>query len=101
MSKRTFRTAPVVVAATVVIAAGVVAYFVHQALSYPDQAHHGAGVEVEVEIPTGMGFAQIAELLAEKKVVEKPSWFRLYALHRGVANRVRSGRYVLRDDWTP
>jgi len=101
MSKRSFRTALIVVAATVVIAAGVVAYFVNAALSYPDRPHHGKGAEVEVEVATGMNFEDIAELLAQKGVIERPRWFRLYAMHRGVANRVRTGRYVLADNWTP
>lgn len=101
MSKRSFRTALAVVIATFVIAGGLVAYVVHQALSYPDQRHAGAGVEVEVEIKAGMSFPQIASLLAEQGVIDKPRWFRLYAMHRGVTTKVRSGRYVLRDDWTP
>jgi UPF0755 protein len=101
MSKRSFRTALAVVIATVVLAGGVVVYFVHEALSYPDQRHAGSGVEVEIEIEPGMSFQRIAERLADKGVVDRPSWFRLYALHRGVANRVRTGRYVLTDDMTP
>jgi UPF0755 protein len=101
MSKRSFRTALIVVAVTVAIAGGVVAYFVNEALSYPDRAHKGKGVEVEVEVTPGMNFQDIAELLADKGVVDRPRWFRLYAMHRGVANKVRTGRYVLADNWTP
>jgi UPF0755 protein len=101
MSKRTFRTALAVVVLTLVVASGVVVYFVREALSYPDVAHKGEGLEVAIEVESGMSFQQIAERLAEKDVVDRPTWFRLYALHKGVANRVRVGKYVLRDDMTP
>ncbi len=101
MSKRSFRTALAVVIATVLLAGGVAIYFVDAALSYPDQRHRGQGVEVEVEIRPGMSFPQIASLLVKQNVINKPRWFRLYAMHRGVTTKVRTGRYVLRDDWTP
>jgi UPF0755 protein len=101
MSRRSFRIALVVVGVTLLVGAGIVAFFYHQVRSYPDRAARSQGVEVEVEIAPGTGFAQIATLLAERDVIDKPRWFRLYAMHRGVANRVRSGRYVLRTDWTP
>ena len=101
MSKRSFRTALAVVSATVVIAAIVVGYLVNEALSYPDRRHRGSGAEIEVEVTPGMNFQDIAELLAKKGVIEKPRWFRLYAMHKGVANKVRTGRYLLADNLTP
>jgi UPF0755 protein len=101
MSKRSFRVALVVVLATFALAGAVVAYFVDEALSYPDHRHKGQGVEVEVDIVPGLSFEGVAGLLADKGVIAKPRWFRLYAMHRGVANRVRTGHYILRDDWTP
>ncbi len=101
MSKRSFRTALVVVAATVVIAGGIAAYFINEALSYPDKRHRGSGAEVEVEIKAGMSFPQIADLLAAKGLIDKPRWFRMYAMHRGVTTKVRTGRFLLRDDRTP
>jgi UPF0755 protein len=101
MSKRSFRLALVVVVATFAIAGIVVAYFVDEALSYPAHRHKGKGIEVEVDITPGLSFEGVAGLLADKGVISKPRWFRLYAMHRGVANRVRTGHYVLRDDWTP
>jgi UPF0755 protein len=48
-----------------------------------------------------MSFPSIARQLAEQGVIDKPRWFRLYAMHRGVTTKVRSGDYVLRDDMTP
>lgn len=101
MSKRSFRVALVVVVATIAIAGGVLAYVVHEALTYPDQRHRGSGAEVEVEVASGMTFDDIAHALADKGVIDNPRWFRLYALHRGVANKVRTGKYIIRDDRTP
>jgi len=101
MSKRSFRTALAVVSATVVIAGIVVAYLVNEALSYPDHRHRGTGAEVEVEVTSGMNFQAIADLLEERGVIDKPRWFRLYAMHKGVANQVKTGRYVLADNLTP
>jgi len=101
MSKRSFRTALIVVVATVAIAGGVIAYVVSAALEYPDRRHAGTGAEIEVEIKPGLSFPQIAALLADRKVIDKPRWFRLYAMHEGMTTKVRPGKYVLRDDMTP
>lgn len=101
MPKKSFRIALAIVAVTVTITAGVAAYFVHAALGYPDRRHAGSGAEVEVEIERGMSFPQIAARLADRGVIDRPRWFRLYAMHRGVTTKVRTGRYVLRDDLTP
>jgi UPF0755 protein len=99
--RRQFRIALVIVVATLVVVFAVGAYLVKEALSYPDEAHAGTGGPVEVTIPPRMSFGQIAALLAERDVIDKPTWFKLYAMHRGVTDKVRSGDYVLRDDMSP
>lgn len=101
MSKRSFRIALIVVVVTVVVAGATMAYFVNKALSYPGARHAGAGNEVPVTIEQGMSFPRIAQLLADRGVIDRPRWFRLYAMHRGVTTKVRSGDYVLRDNMTP
>lgn len=101
MSKRSFRTALIIVVASLAIVGGVSAYVVKVALSYPDKRHGGSGEEVAVEIASGMSFPQIADLLEEKGIIDKPRWFRVYAMHRGVTTKVRSGNYMIRDDLTP
>jgi UPF0755 protein len=101
MSKRSFRIALGVVAGTVAIALIVSVVLLKQALSYPTKAHKGQGGEVSVEIRSGMSFPTIAEALHEKGVVDKPLWFRLYAMHRGATTKVRKGAYTLRDNMTP
>jgi UPF0755 protein len=101
MSKRSFRIALVVMLATLGVAVGGVTYVARQALEYPDTRRAGPGNEVSVPVARGMSFPRIAALLHERGIIEKPRWFRLYAMHRGVTTRVRSGDYVLRDDMTP
>jgi UPF0755 protein len=101
MSRRSFRIALLAVLATLLVLAVVAGFFVHRALEYPDDPHAGKGVEVEVEVQSGMSFPRIALLLSDKGIIAKPTWFRLYAMYRGVTVDVKSGRYVLRDDQSP
>jgi UPF0755 protein len=101
MSRRSFRIALLAVVATLVVLGVVAGFFVHRALEYPDDPHAGKGAVVEVEIQPGMSFPRIATLLAEKGVVARPTWFRLYAMYRGVTVDVKSGRFQLRDDQSP
>lgn len=101
MSKRSFRIALAIVVTSLFVVGGVAAYFITQALDYPDTAHKGTGQEIIVSVDPGMSFPKIAARLAEHGVIDRPRWFRLYAMHQGVTTKVRSGRYVLRDNMTP
>lgn len=101
MSKKSFRIALIIVAASVAtlgLLAGVAAKI---ALDYPDRENPGAGEEVIVDIPRGLTFPQIAERLHDADVIDRPLWFRLYAMRRGVTTEVKSGKYTLRTDMTP
>jgi UPF0755 protein len=80
---------------------GLAAFFISRALSYPDEAHEGAGKEIEVEIKSGMSFPAVASLLADKKVIERPTWFRLYAMWQGDTTNVKPGKYLIKDNLTP
>src|SRR5262245_23200783 len=101
MSKRSFRTALIIVAATVVIIACVIFYAVHRAFAYPDEAHGGSGKDVEVEIVSGMSFPTIASMLADKGIVDRPTWFRMYAMWNGKTTDVKTGKYLIKDNLTP
>jgi peptidoglycan lytic transglycosylase G len=101
MSKRSFRIALIVVLSSVVLLAAAGAWVVNAALSYPEHRHAGKGTEVQVTVASGMSFPQIASLLHDKGIIDRPRWFRLYAMHRGVTTKVRTGDYALRDDMTP
>ncbi len=101
MSKRSFRTALAVVVGSLVIVAALLGYFIHRALSYPGEAHAGAGRDVEVEVKTGMSFPGVASMLSDKGVIEKPTWFRLYAMWEGDTTNVKTGKYLIKDNLTP
>ncbi len=101
MSKRSFRVALAVVIGSVVLVLGLAGWFVHRALAYPDATHDGGGKEIEVEIKTGMSFPQVASMLADKGLIEKPTWFRLYAMWEGDTTNVKTGKYRIKDNLTP
>jgi UPF0755 protein len=101
MSKRSFRIALVVVLVTLCTAGAAIAFVVNRALTYPDTAHEGTAEPVPIPIEPGMSFPRIATLLHASGVIDRPRWFRLYAMQRGVTTKVRSGDYVLRGDMTP
>ena len=101
MSKRSFRIALLVVLATLCAAGVAVAFVVNRALTYPDTPHEGTAAEVPVPVEPGMSFPRIASLLADRGIIDRPRWFRLYAMQRGVTTKVRSGEYVLRGNMTP
>lgn len=100
-SLRSFAIALVIVGSTLGIATGIGVCVVKRALDYPNRPHKGQGIEVVIEVKPGMTFPEIASMLADKNIIDKPSYFRLYATHRGVSRRIRPGKYKVRDDWTP
>jgi UPF0755 protein len=101
MSKRSFRSALGIVAGTILVLGLTGWYITARALDYPDEAHDGSADPIAVEIERGMTFPRIAKRLADRGVIDKPRWFRLYAMRRGVTTKVRPGDYTLRGDMTP
>ncbi|HET9627040.1 MAG TPA: endolytic transglycosylase MltG [Kofleriaceae bacterium] len=86
---------------SLVIVAAVAAWAITRALDYPGDAHAGTGQDVEVEIKSGMSFPAIATMLAEKNVIAKPTWFRLYAMWEGDTTNVKTGKYTIKDNLAP
>lgn len=101
MSKRSFRVALAVVIGSVVLVVGIAGWFVHRALAYPDSSHAGSGAEVDIEVKPGMSFPQVAALLADRGVIEKPTWFRMYAMWQGDTTNIKTGKYRIADNLTP
>ena len=101
MSKRSMRIALIVVAATVAMLGVVALVLYNMAADYPDRKNPGSAGEIAVEIPRGASFPRITERLHEAGVIDRPRWFRLYAMHRGVTTKVKPGRYTMRGDMTP
>lgn len=89
------------VLATFVVLGGIAVYFINEIVDFPDERRKGKGVEVEVTISKGMRFPEVARELERAGVIDRPQWLRWYAMHKGVANKVRAGTYKLRDDLTP
>ena len=101
MSKRSFRIALSAVVGSIAILALVVGIFVYRACQYPGDRHAGTGKTIAVEINSGMSFPAIARTLADKGIIDHPTWFKLYAMSRGATSSVKTGTYTLRDDMTP
>ena len=101
MSKGSFRTALAVVLGSLLIVALVVVWLITRALAYPGAPHAGVGKDVDVEVKSGMSFPAIAAMLADKGLIEKPTWFRIYAMWEGATTNVKTGKYVLKDNLPP
>jgi len=101
VSKGSFRTALAVVLGSLVIVAIVAGWLITRALAYPGAPHGGSGKDIELEVRSGMSFPAIASMLSEKGVIDKPSWFRLYAMWQGDTTNVKTGKYVIKDNVAP
>ncbi len=101
MAKRSFRIALAIVLGSFLVLGIVGWLIISSLLDYPDERHDGPAEEIVVEIEPGMSFPQIAERLADSGVIDRPRWFRLFAMNEGVTTKVRPGRYVLTGDMTP
>jgi UPF0755 protein len=101
MSTRSFRIGLLIVVGSLLVLMTIGYVMVNRALGYPDERRAGTGAPVKVEIKRGMSFPQIARALHDKGVIERPRWFRIYAMYRGVTTEVKTGEYALRDDLTP
>ncbi|MCS6914042.1 MAG: endolytic transglycosylase MltG [Myxococcales bacterium] len=97
-----FRRAALVVGLTFGAFFLVVGWLVWQAVRYPDRPGPPEGpTEAKVIVGKGMTLSEIARLLADKKIITHPEWFRFYANERGAAARVRAGAYTLSARMTP
>jgi UPF0755 protein len=101
MSKRPFRIALATVLGSLLVVGIVVAMLISKACAYPTTRHDGSGKIVAVEIKSGLTFPAIARELADKGVIDHPTWFKLYGMWRGVTSGAKPGHYQLRDDMTP
>lgn len=99
--RHSFRNAVIIVGGTLLIIAIVVIVMINRALAYGESARDGSGADVEIEIRSGMSFPEIASLLADKQVINKPTWFRLYAMWNGETTHVKPGKYLIKDNLTP
>jgi UPF0755 protein len=101
VASRSFRIALGIVLGSLVIVGAIAGVMISRALAYPEAQHRGGGKDVELEIKTGMSFPAIATLLAQKGLVDKPSWFRMYAMWEGDTTNVKTGKYTIKDNLAP
>jgi UPF0755 protein len=101
VASRSFKIALAVVLGSLLTVGIVAGYLVNRALAYPDAAHGGTGKDVDVEIKSGMSFPAIASMLADKGLIDKPTWFRLYAMWEGDTTNVKTGKYAIKDNLAP
>jgi UPF0755 protein len=101
VASRSFKIALGIVLGSLLAVAIVAGWMLSRALAYPAADHGGTGKEVELEIKSGMSFPAIATLLAERGLVDRPSWFRLYAMWQGDTTNVKTGKYVIKDNLAP
>jgi UPF0755 protein len=95
------RRALLVFLLTTLLGALALMLVVRKVMRYPDIATGSAQGTVEVEIPKGSGARQVSELLASAGLLDRPSYFRLYAGQRGVASRFKAGHYRIEAPATP
>lgn len=100
-NKKPFRLALAIVLTSVVLVVALVGWFIHRALQYPGELHEGTGKDVEIDVKAGMSFPQIASLLSDDNVIDKPTWFRIYAMWEGDTKKVKPGKYIIKDNLTP
>lgn len=84
----------VMVLVGVLLAIAIPAYGAWQLLVKP-QVEVEAGLPVQVEIPQGSGTREIAEILADKGVIDNAAMFRLRARTGEIDGKLRSGVYDL------
>jgi len=101
VSKRAFRWALVCVIVSFLGLVGAGVWGAHVVMSYPLRPHAGAGRVITLKVAKGMRFPDVADSAASAGLIDKPTWFRIYAMYRGLANKVRAGTYELRDDLPP
>ncbi|MSP60366.1 MAG: endolytic transglycosylase MltG [Myxococcales bacterium] len=79
--------------------AAIVAF---SALRYPKRALRPADAhKVKIVVTRGMTASAIGRALAERGVIDRPSWFRFYATERGDAQKVRPGQYTFGPSMSP
>jgi UPF0755 protein len=95
------RRAGWVVLVSVALFFGVVAAVGYEALHYPESHVGGPVHEEKLTVDRGMTMEQIAKRLADKGLIARPAWFRLYANQRGLAQKIRAGQYTLPSSLSP
>ena len=80
----------------------VVAWAVDYVVGYPDRPVGDSSAERVVQIPSGASLSDVVRVLEKKKILKHPALFRLYVNQKGLAHKIRQGRYEnLSGEMTP
>jgi UPF0755 protein len=101
VSSRSFRTALAIVLGSLLIVGFVLGFLINRALAYPGTEHAGTGKDVEIEVKSGMSFPAVASMLSDEGLIDKPTWFRMYAMWEGDTTNVKTGKYMIKDNLAP
>ena len=74
---------------------------IYQIWTFPDRTAGPTRGNVQVIIPRGATAQDVSALLEKSGLIRNPMLFRLYAVQRGAAARIRPGQYELRAPVTP
>ncbi len=93
-----FKTKLIVALFSASLLGGFIAY---RLLSFGEVPGPGIGQEIEVEIPRGVGPKRLASILERAGIISNEMSFVVWLRLTGNFERVKSGSFVLRDNWTP
>ena len=79
----------------------VFAVAAYQIWTFPDRAAGPTRGNMQITIPRGATAQDVAALLEDAGLIKNPLLFRLYAVQRGAASRIRPGHYQVRAPITP
>jgi UPF0755 protein len=94
------KRAAVIVATTVALFLLVVGVVAWEAVRYPDRAV-GGNVQAQVIVEKGISLKEIARRLQERGIIAHPRWFTFYGNERGIAQKVKAGRYTFASSMSP
>jgi UPF0755 protein len=90
-----------VFAITILLVAITGGLFGALAYRYPDTPQGEGQNPVPVVIARGASLTAVVSALEHAGVVKRPLWFRLYANQRGVAGKIKAGRYTFTPAMSP
>jgi UPF0755 protein len=99
--KPSMRRAFWVFLATTMVGLLAMVIFVYQIWTFPERSAGPTRGNVQVVIAKGATAQDVSALLENAGLIRNPLLFRLYAVQRGAASRIRPGTYDLRAPVTP
>jgi UPF0755 protein len=87
--------------ATTLVGALMAGGAIYKIVTYPERAGGPTRGSLKITIPRGATAQDVAALLDDAGLIQNPLLFRLYAVQRGAASRIRPGQYQVQAPTTP